>query len=528
MVFRFASFELDPHKFELRRDGEALSIEPQVFELLQLLVSQADRIVTKDEIIDVVWDGRFISDAALSSRIKSARQLLGDTGKTQAFIKTIHGRGFRFVAPVEAPEAAPRASIEVNDQTQLPVRDTAPEGRDLLRNNRPSIAVLPFTPVGDAGPHAGMARALAQEVITELARLRWLFVIARGSTFQLDASQTSPHQIGQQLGVRYCLTGSLDVYGPDLSLMLELTDTKTGLIIWAEQYNASLDDIHLIRRQIVASIIASLELQITAHEARKAQLNTSENLDAWSSYHLGLHHMFRFNADDNARATQLFKQATALDPHFARAYAGLSFTRFQDAFLNHTDDYDHAAQDARRFAEKSLELDALDPFCNFTMGRSFWLEYDLEQSLGWLERSTQLSPNYAQGIYATAWAESISGYGKSAQQHIDTAIELSPLDPLLYGMRGARAFAHMVSGEVSEAAQWAEHAATSPGAHVLIWLIAVAAHDMNGDTARAEQWAARVRQRTSAISQADYFKAFPFKPGEARDRMADALTRHGF
>jgi tetratricopeptide (TPR) repeat protein len=175
-----------------------------------------------------------------------------------------------------------------------------------------------------------------------------------------------------------------------------------------------------------------------------------------------------------------------------------------------------------------VELDALDPFVNFAMGRSFWLEGDLESSLGWLERSTEISPNYAQGIYARAWTEAMAGRGPDARRHVDLAMRLSPLDPLYYAMLGTRGFTHMASGEDAAAAHWVERGARAPGAHVLIAMIAVAAHAMAGDDARAAWWAARVRERNPALTREDFFRDFPIQLATMRSRVSAALERFGF
>ena len=147
------------------------------------------------------------------------------------------------------------------------------------------------------------------------------------------------------------------------------------------------------------------------------------------------------------RRPALFQRAIGRDPGFARAYAGLSFVHFQTAFMRHTDDLASEVDEARRFAERGLELDAIDPFVNFTMGRTFWLVGDLDGGLPWLERATALSPNYAQGIYARAWTETLAGRRLDGRRHVDLAMRLSPLDPLYYAMLGTRAFTHMVQGE---------------------------------------------------------------------------------
>ncbi|MBT8062349.1 MAG: transcriptional regulator, partial [Gammaproteobacteria bacterium] len=172
--------------------------------------------------------------------------------------------------------------------------------------------------------------------------------------------------------------------------------------------------------------------------------------------------------------------------------------------------------------------DPLDPFVNFTMGRSFWLDGDLERALAWLERSISLSPNYAQGIYARAWTETMAGKDVDGRQHVDLAMRLSPLDPLYYGMLGVRGFSHMISGEDVEAAQWAERAARSPGAHVLIAMIAAAAQWLAGNEDVARGWADNVRERNPVLTRQDFFRAFPMQCEPLHSRVSGALEKLRF
>lgn len=202
--------------------------------------------------------------------------------------------------------------------------------------------------------------------------------------------------------------------------------------------------------------------------------------------------------------------------------------RFDNAFLRYTPDQSAEVRSARRAAERSVALDPLDPFVNLTMGRSLWLEGDLEGSRGWLERATAISPSYAQGIYARAWTHALSGRGADGKADADTAMALSPLDPLHYAMMATRALGHIVCGETDEAADWAERAARAPGAHVLIAMVAVAAHVLNGDRARATTWAANVRERNRALTRTDFFRSFPFAHDEDRARLAAALAVFDF
>ena len=524
MIYAFGSMELDLAKVELRDNGEPRSVEPQVFALIAYLAEHRDRMVSRDELLEKLWEGRVVSDSALSSRIKSARRALGDDGRAQAIIKTVHGQGLRFVADVEvrhaeAVVAATASSKEPEKITPEPEPDKTP---------RPSIAVLPFRSTGSAEGCSTIADGLPHDLITELARLRWLFVVARGSSFRLRGDDPDPREVGRLLGVRYCLSGTVEVSGNHLVITTELVDTEAGDVVWGERYTGNVQGVHAMRDSIRASVLASLEIQIPLHEASRARLISPDNLDAWSAYHLGLQRIYGFNRRDNALAAEFFGRAVEQDPAFARAHAGLSFVHFQTAFLRQTDDVADAIRLARDCAQRGVDIDPLDPFVNFTMGRTYWLEGDLDRSLSWLERATSLSPNYAQGIYAQAWTEFMADTTVSARQHVDLAMQLSPLDPLYYAMLSLRGLTHLAAGDDQIGAEWAERGARTPGAHALIAMIAAAAQALAGNHENARRWAAEVRNRNPALTLDDFFNAFPMKSELMRQRVTAALELLGF
>jgi len=519
MIYRFAPFELDMSQFELREDGEPCSLEPQVFALLAYLIEHRHRLVPKDEIFEKLWDGRVVTDSTLASCVKSARQVVGDSGAAQQFIRTIHGKGFRFVAEVRVVHDSVVVS-EGGNSSEILTEEAAPR--------RPSIAVLPFRSLGASGPYDTIAEGLSHELITELARLRWLFVIARGSSFRFRERDPDLCEVGKVLGVRYCLCGSVEVTGQQLAVITELVDTRSGEVVWGERYAGYVDDVHALREEIRSKILTSLEIQIPMHEAASARLISSDDLDAWSAYHLGLQHLYRFNREDNAAAAELFGRAVKQDPEFARAHAGLSFVHFQTAFMRQTDDISGEISLARSYAQRGLDIDPLDPFVNFTMGRSFWLETDLDSARGWLERATSLSPNYAQGMYALAWTNMIAGAELDGRDQIDQAMRLSPLDPLYYAMLGARGFTHIAQGDYAEAVGWTERAARAPGAHVFMALLAAAAQALAGNAARAAAWAADVRERGPLLNSKDFFRGYPVTAEPMRTRIAAALQGLGF
>lgn len=214
MIYGFDDVEIDTDRFELRRAGVPRKVEPQVFALIECLVANHGRMVSKDELNLHVWGGRIVSDAVVNSRISAARRAIGDDGKTQRLIQTVHGRGFRFaVAPATgAPcaTAAPRAPVA---------------------GGRPSIAVLPFQMLSPDPRHEMFADAVAHEVIVELARLHWLFVIARGSSFRFRGPDVDLRAAGDVLGVRYLLTGSVAVDAGRSRVTAALCDAETGGIV---------------------------------------------------------------------------------------------------------------------------------------------------------------------------------------------------------------------------------------------------------------------------------------------------------
>jgi TolB-like protein len=512
MAYRFGGFSFDPARRELRSGAVEVPLEPQVLALLQLLIENRHRLIDKDEIVERVWNGRIISDAAIASRIKTLRQALGDDGAGQRMVRTVRKLGFRFVAEVEAPPAV------------TPAVEGVPERLEPAAA-RPSIAVLPFSQLAGGAEAARMGEAISHDLIAELSRLRWLLVIARSSSFRFRGEEATLERVRAALDVRYVLTGAVELEAGRLSIAVELCDAEEGGVLWAERFRGAAETVHEIRERIVQSVTGALELQIPLNEAKRARLRPPENLDAWSAYHLGLHHMFRFSREGNAAALPLFERAIALDPGFARAHAGLSFTHFEDAFLGFADDVGRAESLAQRAAETGLEHDPLDPFCNLVMGRFFWLRGQLDASLPWLDRAIQINPNYAQATYSRGWTTTLLGASRDGCADVETALRLSPLDPLAYGMLGVKAFSHMALDEPAEAAFWAERAARTPGAHALIEMIAAVSHGMNGDAARAAAWASSARRRSPGLDAEVFFKAFPFREEATRRRIREVLER---
>lgn len=518
LQYRFGPFELDPARFELRERGEPVHLEPQVLSLLILLAGNAERLVSKDEVIEKIWGGRFISDTAIASRIKSARRALGDDGRQQRFIRTVHGKGFRFVAQVTFDQAADGRAL---------FADTGRAGGDTLppveADRRPSIAVVPFRVVGRPGPLSFLTDALADELITDLARLHWLLVIARGSSFRFRDGEVDCRAIGRALDVRYCLSGSLEERKGALLILVQLARTSDGAVIWAARFSAGVGELRQLRDEIVTNVVANLEVRIPQHEAQLARGLERGDLGPWSAYHLGVDFMYRFSRQDNARAAELFEHALSLDGTFARALAGLSFTRFQDAFMQYAANPGLAADQARSLAEQARQCDPFDPFAYLNLGRSVMLGGELVKGIELLRHSISLSPNYAHAVYSKAWAEMMQANAKDGDKDAVLALRLSPLDPLRYGMLSVRCLSAVMRGDYRSAAALGESAAQSPGAHKHVAVIAAISARLAGQHDKASHWLAWARRQDAQLSEASFLRSFPFAPSAPRELIEATL-----
>ena len=372
---------------------------------------------------------------------------------------------------------------------------------------RASIAVMPF--VDRMGHRGGCGDGLAHDVITRLAKLRSLFVIAQGTVFALHERSVGAQEAGRTLNVDYVVTGSVQRIRARLIVSVELAETRTARIVWAEVFDHRLDDTFLVLDEIGNRIVASIASEIEAIERNRAILKPPNSLDAWEAYHRGLWHMYLFDKADNDRARQFFEMAARLDPTFARAYAGLSFTHFQNAFqgwAEHEKEIDRAFETAGR----SLMVDDRDPAAHWAMGRALWLRDRQDQSVVELERAVDLSPNFALGHYTLAFVRSQAGDARSAIASSDHSRRLSPFDPLLFAMLAARALALVRLGKFEEAADWAVKAAARPNAHPHVLAIAAYSLALAGSLGDARAHAAAIHRTLPHYSVADFLGAFRF------------------
>ncbi|MBM6579214.1 hypothetical protein ILT44_03375 [Microvirga sp. BT689] len=406
-------------------------------------------------------------------------------------------------AVAQPPRPAPAQAIVAAD---APAPTAAP--------SHGSIAVMPFADESGAPRiRGGVADALVHDVITRLAKLRSLFVISQGSTFALHERNIAPDEAGRLLNVDYVVSGSIRRSTDRLTVQVELAEVRTGRIVWADILSHSIDDAFLVLDEIGNRIVASVASEIETVERNRAILKPPNSLDAWEAHHRGLWHMYRFNKADNDAAQAFFEQALSIDPTFARAYAGLSFTHFQNAFQGWTErnrEVDHAL----RAAGQGLMIDERDPAAHWAMGRALWLRGSFEQTLRELETSVDLSPNFAQGHYTLGFVHSQAGDPETAIAAADQSRRLSPYDPLLFGMLGSRAMALIRLGRYEEAAAAGVNAASRPNAHAHIAAIAALSLSFAGRLNEARDTLAGIRSTLPGYGMSHFLSAMQLGPDD--------------
>jgi DNA-binding winged helix-turn-helix (wHTH) protein len=343
-IFRFDVFELNLAKRELRCDGTVVPVEPQVFALLQLLIENRDRAVSKDEIIERVWSGRIVSDSALSSRIKSLRQALGDDGDAQKYLQTLRGFGFRFIAAVTVEASAAALTAEV---AQIMAR--------------PLIAVFPFEQALAAPEDVYFAEGIADSLIAELSAWRWFPVLSRNASFDPRHADLPLPARAAEFGARYAVGGRIAGLGKNARLTIELCDVETGVQLWSTMIERERPALLALQADIARDLVRRITPELDAAERRRILRQPPRDPSAWD---MTLRALWLLNHPDRetfAKAIDQLDSATRLDPGAAMPWSLRAFARFE-AGLNHWVDgkrADAAAQframlgDARR----AIELD---------------------------------------------------------------------------------------------------------------------------------------------------------------------------
>jgi TolB-like protein/Tfp pilus assembly protein PilF len=490
MQIAFADCEMDLRRQELRRAGQVVHTEPQVFDLLLLLVRNRDRVVSKDELFGTIWNGRIVSEAALSSRINAARKAIGDDGDRQLLIRTIHKRGFRFVGEVR--EAAIAAALPAEEHGAAP-RQLAQQPAAAIAGppaaeapvRKPSLAVMPFEDLGPDPGNQYLSYGLTEDIIRLLARNRWLDVLSRHTCAAYRGRDVSAREIGAALGIRYLLQGSIMKRGEQIRIGADLICAETGRQLWSETYDLAYADILQIQDAMARQIAAVIEPELARLEREAAMRKPPGNLDAWDCYQRGLWYLWGFTTPSMAEAEAMFRRSIELDPGYARAHGALSYVHLQQTFVSEPEDRPALLDAAMRHARAAVLLDDRDSMNLCVLGRAHCMLREYEDSVAALEQAIALNPSFAQGYFGLGFTLTLCGRETEALALVERATELSPRDPHLTSFHHLRALAYFSLGNLDAAATYSRMATRLQNANYRTFALHAAALGLLGKPAEA-------------------------------------------
>jgi TolB-like protein/Tfp pilus assembly protein PilF len=421
--YLFEDYTLDTDRRELRRGVEVVSIAPQVFDLLDCLIRNRQRVVSKDDLIATVWKGRIVSDAALTTRLNAARSAIGDTGEKQYLIKTLPRRGFRFVGAVQEDEGrALELAGSAAHSGVTPIQTSAP---------RLSIVVLPFVNLSGDPEQDYFVDGVTDNLTTDLSRISNLFVIARNSAFSYKG-KSDVRQIGRELTIRYVLQGSAQRSGKQLRVNVHLIDAESGIHLWAERFDKPVADLFDMQDEIVSRLANTLKAQLIEVEARRAERSLHPN--SMDLYFQGRACMDKgLTPESLAQAQGFFQRALALDPGNIGALIGAASADATIGGAYMTDNRAAHLATAKTTLIKVLSMAPQHAVAHLVLGGVEIATNRAARGIEQCERALALDRNLADAHAHIGLAKYLIGRGTETEVHINEALRLSPRD--IYAFR---------------------------------------------------------------------------------------------
>ena len=399
-----------------------MSVEPLVFDLLVYLIEHKDRVVSREELLDTLWKDKVVTDAALGARLKDARKTVGDSGSKQNVIKTVHGRGYQFVADVESfrPERKPDSREKWLSHEELSLPDN------------PSIAILPFTNMSGDLEQEYFCDGISEDIITSLSKIQNLIVIARNSTFTYKGKSVDVRQVGLEQGVGYVLEGSVRRSGDRVRVNAQLIDATTGHHVWADRYDRELVDIFAIQDEIVREIVVALDVKLIEGEQGRAWSSGTTNIEAWEYFRQAAHGAVNdVNPGAKSPAKELLEKALKLDPTYAIAWVmlGWIYQQYADvaSLASDPDDVNNTLGSMLDCAQKAIDA---DPYCAdaYSLMAMYYLEIkNFDQALQMAEKAVSLAPDNAECIAEASMVFNKTGHPQRALELKKRAMRVCPI-----------------------------------------------------------------------------------------------------
>ncbi len=420
MVFQFNNITLDTKRYQILRDGQALSVEPLVFSILDYLIRNRDRVISRDELIENLWQGKIVTESAINARIKNARQAVGDDGHRQEVIKTFHGIGYQFVAEVSQSQSdQEKVSNEIADES-------SENNYRLALPEKPSIAILPLFNMSGELEQEYFSDGISEDLITELSHFSELFVIARNSSFQFRGEAIDIRRVSQELGVRYVLEGSVRRSDNRVRITVQLIDSLGEKHIWAERYDRILEDVFSLQDDIVRHVVSNVASQVSAAEFARSKSRPTKSLSAYEYLLRAKHSDSYGSVERHLLAREYCEKAVSIDPEYAEALAQLATITIVLYYLSDmADGLDKAIEYAERavVADKGCaEAHGALGWCLLDTGNHKRAGYHFDQALKINPNSTSLLGKYGNFL-------GVTGQNKKALSVLESAIRRDPLHP---------------------------------------------------------------------------------------------------
>lgn len=421
MIYQFAGFTIDTERFLLRQGGASVSIEPLAFDLLLYLAENRDRVVGRDELLENLWRGKVVSDSALAARLRDVRKAVGDSGSRQQVIRTVHGRGYQFVAQL----------LTGGDSSATEQPGPVEHSIDLSIPEHPSIAVLPFTVMSADPEQEFFADGVAEDIITALSKISRLLVVARNSTFTYKGKPVDVKQVSREQGVRYVLQGSVRKAGHRVRVTVQLVDALTGGHRWAERYDRELEDIFAVQDDITRNVVSALDVHLWEGEEARIWSSGTESVEAWEQVRSGMDLINAMPEDHISKALRLGQRAIELDPGYAAAWVlqAWAHCHASDDTTRPAEERERALDSMRDCAQHALEC---DPSCAEAYSALGLCELSAGNHAAAVlnaDKSVELAPSHATIVAVSGNILNKCGQPERAIKRIRKAMRLSPVYP---------------------------------------------------------------------------------------------------
>jgi TolB-like protein/Tfp pilus assembly protein PilF len=420
--YRFGRFELQPAAQRLIVDGEPATLGPRAFDLLVALVERAGQLVSKAELLDVVWPGLVVEENNLQVQVSALRKILGADA-----ITTVAGRGYRFTLSLEHAEppqmSPPPAKLPVPTNTDLP-----------------SIAVLPFINISDDAANEYFADGLSEELLNVLSKIRGLRVASRTSAFSFKGAKVDIPTVAQKLNVATILEGSVRKAGSRVRITAQLVHVATDSHLWSETYDRELEDIFAVQDDIARSVVNEMRTALMREpgnapasarvvaEVQAAAKGRSKNAEAYRLYLQGSFFMNRYTGEDMRKAIDYFRRALDLDAEYALAWASVSSCYLVQG-ANAWAPFAEGAERARDAARRALEI-VPDLAAGYSaLGAvHMYYDWDWKNAESSIRRALLLAPEDSQLAVRAATLMQNLGQHAEAAALLERALELDPLN----------------------------------------------------------------------------------------------------